>query len=181
MKTNFYKLLVFVLLFSTIAPSISRANTEEANLLSAEVDDANVEYNNADFINYNEENITNLNDAEIQPMVLPAVPVVASAVIAFLARKSLKEAGEFFGKRVVISLLGNGIKKYSAVWKGFKNYRGSIKTSGSGSKKKYYEWDNTHSDIEVYDKNGNHLGSMDPFDGEMYKPPVPGRHIKDKL
>lgn len=28
------------------------------------------------------------------------------------------------------------------------------KTSGTGSNKKYYEWDHTHNDIEVYDKKG---------------------------
>ena len=33
------------------------------------------------------------------------------------------------------------------------------------------------NDIEVYDKNGKHLGSMDPTTGEMYKPAVPGRTI----
>jgi hypothetical protein len=52
------------------------------------------------------------------------------------------------------------------------------KTSGSGSQKRYYEWDYTHNDIEVYDKNGKHLGSMDPTTGEMYKPAVDGRSIK---
>ncbi|WP_321385096.1 colicin E3/pyocin S6 family cytotoxin [uncultured Enterococcus sp.] len=51
------------------------------------------------------------------------------------------------------------------------------KFSGKGNKKKYYEWDFTHNDIEVYDKTGRHLGSMDPVTGEMYKPPVPGRTI----
>ncbi|WP_332650089.1 colicin E3/pyocin S6 family cytotoxin [Lysinibacillus sp. 54212] len=118
------------------------------------------------------------NEAEIQPYALPILPIAIGTLTRFLVKNTLKKAGETFGKRVVISLLGNGIKNYSDVWKSFKAYRGVTKTNGlSGSKKRYYEWDNTHHDIEVYDKNGKHLGSMDPFDGEMYKPPVPGRNI----
>jgi hypothetical protein len=53
-----------------------------------------------------------------------------------------------------------------------------LKSSGSGSKKQYYDWDYTHNDIEVYNSKGRHLGSMDPMTGEMYKLPVPGRTIK---
>lgn len=52
------------------------------------------------------------------------------------------------------------------------------KTSGKGKNKKYYEWDYIHNDIEVYDRKGHHLGSMDPTMGEIYKPAVPGRTIK---
>ena len=40
------------------------------------------------------------------------------------------------------------------------------------------EWDHTHGDIEVYDKRGRHLGSMDPVTGNMSKPAVPGRKIE---
>ena len=73
-------------------------------------------------------------------------------------------------------------KSQSPVWKNFENYRQGLRTNGlSGSKKRYYEWDNTHNDIEVYDHKGNHLGSMDPTTGEMYKDAVPSRNIKDKL
>jgi intein/homing endonuclease len=66
----------------------------------------------------------------------------------------------------------------SPIWNEFDNYRNGIKSSGSGSKKRYYEWDYTHNDIEVYDKNGRHIGSMDPRTGDLYKPPVRGRDIK---
>jgi len=69
-------------------------------------------------------------------------------------------------------------KAESPVWQGFQEWRGKTKSNGkSGSKRRYYEWDNTHEDIEVYDSNGNHLGSMDPMTGAMIKPPVPGRKI----
>lgn len=72
----------------------------------------------------------------------------------------------------------NPSKSESPIWKNLDNVKGSDrKTSGTGKNKRYYEWDNTHNDIEVYDKNGKHLGSMDPTTGEMYKPAVPGRTI----
>ncbi|OHX44641.1 hypothetical protein BBV17_25490 [Cytobacillus oceanisediminis] len=71
-------------------------------------------------------------------------------------------------------------KQNSPVWKGLSNVKGKAnrKSSGAGSKKKYYEWDHTHDDIEVYDNKGKHLGSMDPVSGKMYKPKVKGRKIK---
>lgn len=64
------------------------------------------------------------------------------------------------------------------MWKSLKNYKGKTKTSGKGNNKKYYEWDNTHNDIKVYNKLGKHIGSMEPKTGKMYKPVVPGRTIK---
>lgn len=53
------------------------------------------------------------------------------------------------------------------------------KTNGlPGRSRRYFEWDYTHCDIEVYNKRGDHLGSADPKSGVMYKPPVAGRKIK---
>ena len=68
----------------------------------------------------------------------------------------------------------------SPVWKNLDSYQGKIRRSGSGRDSRYYEWDFTHGDIEVYDRNGNHLGSMDPITGQLYKPPVKGRTIEVK-
>ncbi|CPT30067.1 Hypothetical protein ERS075534_00769 [Mycobacteroides abscessus] len=66
----------------------------------------------------------------------------------------------------------------SPVWKGFKPFRGKTKTNGeSGKGKEYYEWDYTHGNIEVYNKNGIHKGVMDPATGGMIGPAVPGRTI----
>ena len=63
-------------------------------------------------------------------------------------------------------------------WKELKPFRGKTRTNGkTGKKKRYYEWDHTHKDVEVYDRNGNHLGSMDPKTGRMTKPSVKGRTI----
>jgi len=72
----------------------------------------------------------------------------------------------------------NPKRQDSPIWNGFNNSRNGRKESGQGSKKKYYEWDNTHNDIEVYDSKGNHKGLMDPVTGDMYKPPVPGRMME---
>lgn len=69
-------------------------------------------------------------------------------------------------------------KADSPVWQGTKPFRGKTRTNGeSGRRREYYEWDNTHGDIEVYDRTGRHLGTRDPLSGELVKPPVPGRRI----
>lgn len=55
----------------------------------------------------------------------------------------------------------NPSKANSKVWNSLHSYKGSIKKSGVGKKTKYYEWDFTHNDIEVYDSKGKHLGSIE--------------------
>ena len=71
----------------------------------------------------------------------------------------------------------NPSKSESIIWKNLNNDKNNRKSSGKGKKKQYYEWDNTHNDIEVYDYKGEHKGSMDPTTGEIYKEPVKGRKI----
>ena len=72
----------------------------------------------------------------------------------------------------------NCTKATSTVWKGFKPHRGDIKTNGlPGAQRRFYTWDHTHGDIEVWDRGGKHLGSMDAADGSMTKGPVKGRTI----
>jgi len=69
-------------------------------------------------------------------------------------------------------------------WKKFQPYKGSVRSNGKSSKAaRYYEWDHTHNDIEVYGPapDYKHLGSMNPVDGDMYKGPVAGRNLKGKL
>lgn len=76
----------------------------------------------------------------------------------------------------------NCSKKDSPAWKGMEHHKGNIKTNGkSGDGRRYYQWDNLHNDIEVYNKHGKHLGSMDPRNGNMYKGPVSGRNIAHLL
>lgn len=55
----------------------------------------------------------------------------------------------------------------SPIFQKFQRWRGMIRTNGlSGNKRRYYGWDYLHNDIEVYDKTGEHLGTMDPRTGE---------------
>ena len=69
-------------------------------------------------------------------------------------------------------------KSESTQWNSLARVKHSnLRTSGHGSNQRFYDWDYTHNDIEVYNCRGEHLGSMDPITGEMYKPPVPGRII----
>ena len=78
----------------------------------------------------------------------------------------------------------NCTKQESPVWQQLKPYRGSIKTNGKkGKKARFYEWDYTHNDIEVYGPapRYEHLGSADPRNGDSYKPPVKDRNLRDEL
>jgi len=61
----------------------------------------------------------------------------------------------------------------SPIWQSFRGHAGRTKTDGN----QYYEWDFTHSDIEVYNARGEHLGSMDPLTGAMIKSARKGRTI----
>jgi len=66
----------------------------------------------------------------------------------------------------------------SPVWISLKPFRAKTKTNAlSGSKRRYYEWDYTHNDIEMYDKGGYHLGTIHPVTGSLIKAAVAGRRI----
>ncbi len=57
---------------------------------------------------------------------------------------------------------------------GFKNNQ---KLWRSKDKRRYFTWDQLHGEIEVFDKNGYHLGSIDPYEGNFLKKAVKGRRI----
>lgn len=42
---------------------------------------------------------------------------------------------------------------------------------------KFYQWDELHGEIEVYNKRGRHLGVLDAITGELIKDAVKGRKI----
>ncbi len=68
------------------------------------------------------------------------------------------------------------VKAKSKVWEKLQPYKGKFRTNGEkGAKLRYHKWDYTHNDIEIYDGNWNHLGSIDPVTGEPYKPGKPNR------
>ena len=69
------------------------------------------------------------------------------------------------------------------MWKELQHYKKDVKTNGlSGKDRRYYQWDHTHNDIEVYSGTGKrqHLGSMDPKTGRIYKEAVKGRFLDKK-
>ncbi len=41
----------------------------------------------------------------------------------------------------------------------------------------YYTWDSLHGELEIFNKNGRHLGVADPITGTLIKPAVRGRKI----
>ncbi len=58
----------------------------------------------------------------------------------------------------------------SPIWKGLKNVKGTkFKFSGKGKTFRFYRWDYTHGDIEIYDWKWRPLGSMDPLTGKIYR------------
>src|SRR5688572_21503709 len=69
------------------------------------------------------------------------------------------DATKVLPRRPPIRLPGLSGPGLSQVWKSLSGFRGKTKTSGTGKDKKYFEWDFTHNDIEVYDNKGKHLGS----------------------
>ena len=110
------------------------------------------------------------------------VRAIATVTADAVGQPSSETAGHVGCLRPVQPAIVSGscvaTKADSPVWQSLKPFRGKTKTNGlSGSKKEFYEWDYTHCDIEVYDKNGKHKGSMDPRTGEMIKPAVPGYEI----
>ena len=60
----------------------------------------------------------------------------------------------------------------SEIWQELDNYKviqgKQVKTNSlSGKEKRYYQWDDWHKEIEVYDRHGNPLEVIDPEKGEI--------------
>ena len=68
-------------------------------------------------------------------------------------------------------------KAESPVWQRLDAFKNGLRRTGQGRSTRYYEWDKLHNDIEVYDRYGRHLGSMDPTTGQIYKAGIPERTI----
>jgi hypothetical protein len=43
---------------------------------------------------------------------------------------------------------------------------------------RYYTWDSTHGEIEVFNRRGRHLGAADAVSGELIKPARKGRRLE---
>ncbi len=104
------------------------------------------------------------------PPLCAAVPVVTPG---YVPGNAIFDSGNSEGDNARQT---NPSKADSPVWQDLNNAGNGVKTDG----KRYYEWDYTHNDIEVYNKRGEHLGSMDPATGEIYKPAVPGRKLNNR-
>ncbi|SER96767.1 S-type Pyocin [Pseudomonas sp. NFACC02] len=90
---------------------------------------------------------------------------------------------------IYISLSVSGEHRYHPAPKGLTAFpdaaRDKPKSSVQGSAKKrarwkdskgrIYEWDSQHGAVEMYDKQGKHLGEYNPETGEQTKPAKPGR------
>ena len=67
----------------------------------------------------------------------------------------------------------------SPIWKELENFKEGYKTNGlKGRAERFYRWDKLHSDIEVYNKNAEYLGSLDPVTKKMYRL---GNKLVDKI
>jgi RHS repeat-associated protein len=105
--------------------------------------------------------------------------VLATATFAVqLAPAAADAAGKLLdglGQLLMAERVVNPSKADSPIWKQGEPYRGGLRVKGD----EIWDWDDAHNDIEVYDRRGRHLGSRNPTTGELYKPPVRGRYLKD--
>jgi RHS repeat-associated protein len=55
---------------------------------------------------------------------------------------------------------------------------GGLRKRWKDPKGKIYEWDSQHGTVEVYDKNGKHIGEFDPKTGKQTKPANKKRKVE---
>jgi hypothetical protein len=55
------------------------------------------------------------------------------------------------------------------------NGRGGLRRRWKDRKGRIYEWDSENGRVELYDKQGKHLGEFNPDTGERTKDAEPGR------
>ena len=124
------------------------------------------------------------------PVVTVPARVCTLGQLAIRPCQNLQKAQTFFSKKhgdggqpsAPGPRVTNPPKAESPVWRELQPYRQEIKTNQkSGSKKEFYEWDHAHNDIEVFNHNGDHIGSMHPVTAKIYKPAIPGRDIRAKI
>ncbi|MCF4998335.1 detoxification-like protein [Pseudomonas syringae] len=92
---------------------------------------------------------------------------------------------------IYISLSVSGDHGYHPAPKGLSAFPDAVKVDfktrvqGGGARRRWkdgkgriYEWDCQHGAVEMYDKQGKHLGEFDPITGEQTKPAKPGRKVE---
>ena len=55
--------------------------------------------------------------------------------------------------------------------------RSGRKVWASKDRSRFYTWDRQHGEVEVFDRQGYHLGSLDPMTGVKMKDAVRGRRL----
>ena len=55
---------------------------------------------------------------------------------------------------------------------------GSTRKRWKDAKGRIFEWDSQHGAVEIYDRQGKHLGEFDAVTGTQNKPPKPDRRIE---
>lgn len=55
---------------------------------------------------------------------------------------------------------------------------GGLRRRWKDRKGRIYEWDSQHGAVELYDRQGRHLGEFDPVTGEQTKPAGPERRVE---
>ncbi len=55
---------------------------------------------------------------------------------------------------------------------------GGLRARWKSTDGQLYEWDYQHGTVEVYDRDGNHMGECDPDTGETTKGPDRSRRIE---
>nr|WP_213937966.1 colicin E3/pyocin S6 family cytotoxin [Pseudomonas sp. dw_612] len=93
---------------------------------------------------------------------------------------------------IYISLSVSGDHGYHPAPKGLTAFPDAVKVDfktrvqgGGGARRRWkdgkgriYEWDSQHGAVEMYDKQGKHLGEFDPVTGKQTKPAKPGRKVE---
>ncbi|MBD8123350.1 S-type pyocin domain-containing protein [Pseudomonas lutea] len=127
------------------------------------------------------------NDTDSQLEGLPGEDVTAEdCIVVFPAESGLRSM------YVVYARPFNGDHGYHLPPKGLPAFPDAAKApsktnvqGGGGIRKRWkdrkgriFEWDAQHGTVEMYDKQGKHLGEYDPHTGEQTKPSNPGRKIE---
>ena len=76
--------------------------------------------------------------------------------------KEIKPAESFIWRNLITAKSKGNTRKFNSL---------------KGKRLRHFEWDFENSEIEVYNRNGIHLGAMDPLTGKMIKDAKPGRKI----
>ena len=112
------------------------------------------------------------------PVVTVPARVCTLGQLAIRPCQNLQKAHTFFSKKHGDGgqpsgqgpRVTNPPKAESPVWRELQPYKGNVKTNGkTGKDQQYYQWDYQHNDIEVFDSRMQHVGSMDPVTGIIYK------------